>query len=99
MWKASYIHVLACKYHFGILSDSTIISMDDKSLVFMLTMVKGIDGWSIHMFMIFSSHSLDVLPVGDLVGAYMLYVLEDVLVPSQSEQLCQQLRSYLLIGA
>ncbi|CAL9198226.1 unnamed protein product, partial [Musa hybrid cultivar] len=64
--KASYLHDLARKYHGGILSDATIVAMDDKSLFSMLTMVKGIGAWSVHMFMMFCLHRPDVLPVGDL---------------------------------
>ncbi|CAN6465714.1 unnamed protein product [Victoria cruziana] len=43
----------------------------------MLTMVKGIGVWSIHMFMIFSLHRPDVLPIGDVgvhKGVQLLYM-------------------------
>ncbi|CAL9151087.1 unnamed protein product, partial [Musa hybrid cultivar] len=91
--KASYLHDLARKYHGGILSDATIVAMDDKSLFSMLTMVKGIGAWSVHMFMMFCLHRPDVLPVGDLgvrKGVQMLYGLDDVPRPSQMDQLCER---------
>ncbi|XP_018678198.2 DNA-3-methyladenine glycosylase 1 [Musa acuminata AAA Group] len=100
--KASYLHDLARKYHNGILSDAAIVAMDDKSLFTMLTMVKGIGAWSVHMFMIFSLHRPDVLPVGDLgvrKGVHMLYSLEDVPRPSQMEQLCERWRPYRSVGS
>ncbi|CAL9074659.1 unnamed protein product, partial [Musa textilis] len=100
--KASYLHDLARKYHSGILSDAAIVAMDDKSLFTMLTMVKGIGAWSVHMFMIFSLHRPDVLPVGDLgvrKGVQMLYSLEDVPRPSQMEQLCERWRPYRSVGS
>ncbi|KAG6489990.1 DNA-3-methyladenine glycosylase 1-like [Zingiber officinale] len=100
--KASYLHDLARKYHSGILSDAAIVSMDDKSLFTMLTMVKGIGAWSVHMFMIFSLHRPDVLPVGDLgvrKGVQMLYGLEEVPRPSQMEQLCEHWRPYRSVGS
>ncbi|CAL9192803.1 unnamed protein product [Musa hybrid cultivar] len=100
--KASYLHDLARKYHNGILSDAAIVAMDDKSLFTMLTMVKGIGAWSVHMFMIFSLHRPDVLPVGDLgvrKGVQMLYSLEDVPRPSQMEQLCERWRPYRSVGS
>ncbi|XP_074565312.1 DNA-3-methyladenine glycosylase 1-like [Curcuma longa] len=100
--KASYLHDLARKYHSGILSDATIVAMDDKSLSTMLTMVKGIGAWSVHMFMIFSLHRPDVLPVGDLgvrKGVQLLYGLEEVPRPSQMEQLCERWRPYRSVGS
>ncbi|KAJ0985870.1 hypothetical protein J5N97_004226 [Dioscorea zingiberensis] len=100
--KASYLHDLSRKYHTGILSDASIVSMDDKSLFSMLTMVKGIGAWSVHMFMIFSLHRPDVLPVGDLgfrKGVQMLYNLEDVPRPSQMDGFCERWRPYRSVGA
>ncbi|KAG6480680.1 DNA-3-methyladenine glycosylase 1-like [Zingiber officinale] len=100
--KASYLHDLARKYHSGILSDAAIVAMDDKSLSTMLTMVKGIGAWSVHMFMIFSLHRPDVLPVGDLgvrKGVQLLYGLEEVPRPSQMEQLCERWRPYRSVGS
>ncbi|KAJ4962588.1 hypothetical protein NE237_022527 [Protea cynaroides] len=100
--KASYLHDLASKYRKGILSDSSIIDMDDKSLFAMLTMVKGIGSWSVHMFMIFSLHRPDVLPVGDLgvrKGVQLLYDLEQLPRPSQMEQLCEKWKPYRSVGA
>ncbi|XP_008800716.2 probable DNA-3-methyladenine glycosylase 2 [Phoenix dactylifera] len=100
--KSSYLHDLARKYHDGILSDAAIVGMDDRSLFAMLTMVKGIGAWSVHMFMIFSLHRPDVLPVSDLgvrKGVQMLYGLEDIPRPSQMEQLCERWRPYRSVGA
>eukprot|EP00262_Sarcandra_glabra_P008944 TRINITY_DN2289_c0_g2_i1.p1 TRINITY_DN2289_c0_g2~~TRINITY_DN2289_c0_g2_i1.p1 ORF type:complete len:362 (+),score=41.89 TRINITY_DN2289_c0_g2_i1:146-1231(+) len=100
--KATYLHDLASKYQGGILSDSAIVTMDDKSLFSMLTMVKGIGAWSVHMFMIFSLHRPDVLPVGDLgvrKGVQLLYGLDQLPRPSQMEQLCERWRPYRSVGS
>ncbi|XP_057470039.1 alkylbase DNA glycosidase-like protein mag2 [Actinidia eriantha] len=100
--KASYLHDLARKYQNGILSDSSIVDMDDKSLFTMLTMVNGIGSWSVHMFMIFSLHRPDVLPVNDLgvrKGVQMLYRLEELPRPSQMEQLCEKWRPYRSVAS
>ncbi|PSS31336.1 DNA-3-methyladenine glycosylase [Actinidia chinensis var. chinensis] len=100
--KASYLHDLARKYQNGILSDSSIVEMDDKSLFTMLTMVNGIGSWSVHMFMVFSLHRPDVLPVNDLgvrKGVQMLYGLEDLPRPSQMEQLCEKWRPYRSVAS
>uniref|UniRef100_A0A1J3G5M0 DNA-3-methyladenine glycosylase 1 n=1 Tax=Noccaea caerulescens TaxID=107243 RepID=A0A1J3G5M0_NOCCA len=100
--KASYLHDLARKYQNGILSDSAIVNMDDKSLFTMLTMVNGIGSWSVHMFMINSLHRPDVLPINDLgvrKGVQMLYNLEDLPRPSQMEQLCVKWRPYRSVAS
>lgn len=86
----------------GFLSDESIVDMDDKSLFTMLTMVNGIGSWSVHMFMIFSLHRPDVLPVNDLgirKGVQMLYGLEELPRPSQMEQLCEKWRPYRTVAA
>ncbi|KAJ9186572.1 hypothetical protein P3X46_002129 [Hevea brasiliensis] len=100
--KASYLHDLARKYHNGILSDSAIVNMDDKSLFTMLTMVNGIGSWSVHMFMIFSLHRPDVLPINDLgvrKGVQLLYNLEELPRPSQMDQLCEKWRPYRSVAS
>ncbi|KAK1549919.1 hypothetical protein Q3G72_010364 [Acer saccharum] len=100
--KASYLHDLARKYQNGILSDTAIVNMDDKSLFTMLTMVNGIGSWSVHMFMIFSLHRPDVLPINDLgvrKGVQLLYNLEELPRPSQMDQLCEKWRPYRSVAS
>ncbi|XP_023737825.1 uncharacterized protein LOC111885821 [Lactuca sativa] len=100
--KASYLFDLANKYKTGILSDESIVKMDDRSLFTMLSMVKGIGSWSVHMFMIFSLHRPDVLPVSDLgvrKGVQLLFSLEELPRPSQMEQLCVKWQPYRSVGA
>ncbi|KAL0553479.1 hypothetical protein IC582_007374 [Cucumis melo] len=100
--KSSYLHDLARKYQNGILSDPAIVNMDDKSLFTMLTMVNGIGSWSVHMFMIFSLHRPDVLPINDLnvrKGVQLLYNLEELPRPSQMDQLCEKWRPYRSVGS
>ncbi|MFS8034176.1 putative DNA-3-methyladenine glycosylase II [Helianthus anomalus] len=100
--KSSYLFDLANKFKNGILSDESIVKMDDRSLFTMLSMVKGIGSWSVHMFMIFSLHRPDVLPVSDLgvrKGVQVLYSLNELPRPSQMEQLCAKWRPYRSVGA
>ncbi|XWS21052.1 hypothetical protein CRYUN_Cryun30bG0022200 [Craigia yunnanensis] len=100
--KASYLHDLARKYQTGILSDTSIVNMDDKSLFTMLTMVNGIGSWSVHMFMIFSLHRPDVLPINDLgvrKGVQLLYNLKELPRPSQMDQLCEKWRPYRSVAS
>ncbi|XP_062102403.1 DNA-3-methyladenine glycosylase 1 [Humulus lupulus] len=100
--KASYLHDLAEKFSNGCLSDSSILAMDDESLLTMLTMVKGIGAWTVHMFMIFSLHRPDVLPVGDLgvrKGVQRLYGLKELPRPLEMEKLCEKWKPYRTVGA
>ncbi|GAA0167698.1 DNA glycosylase [Lithospermum erythrorhizon] len=100
--KASYLFDLAKKYQTGILSDDRVVKMDDRSLFTMLSMVKGIGSWSVHMFMIFSLHRPDVLPVSDLgvrKGVQLLYGLDELPKPSQMDHLCEKWRPYRSVGA
>ncbi|OMO84402.1 hypothetical protein COLO4_22066 [Corchorus olitorius] len=100
--KASYLHDLSDKFSTGVLSDASILTMDDETLFQMLTAVKGIGPWSVHMFMIFSLHRPDVLPVGDLgvrKGVQLLYGLKELPKPAQMEQICEKWKPYRSVGS
>ncbi|XP_017969784.1 PREDICTED: DNA-3-methyladenine glycosylase 1 [Theobroma cacao] len=100
--KASYLHDLSDKFSTGVLSDTSILTMDDETLFQMLTAVKGIGPWSVHMFMIFSLHRPDVLPVGDLgvrKGVQFLYGLKELPKPLQVEQICEKWKPYRSVGS
>ncbi|XVF62040.1 hypothetical protein PTKIN_Ptkin08bG0185100 [Pterospermum kingtungense] len=100
--KASYLHDLSDKFSTGVLSDASILTMNDETLFQMLTSVKGIGPWSVHMFMIFSLHKPDVLPVGDLgvrKGVQVLYGLKELPKPLQMEQICEKWKPYRSVGS
>jgi DNA-3-methyladenine glycosylase II len=64
--KVSFIKDLAGKTANGSLKFSRVGRMSDEEIIAMLTQVKGIGVWTVHMFLIFSLGRMDVLPVGDL---------------------------------
>ena len=64
--KIRYIKDLAAKTEDGTLKLSRLARMTDEEIIEMLTSVKGIGVWTVHMFLIFSLARMDVLPVGDL---------------------------------
>ncbi|KAF5791349.1 putative DNA-3-methyladenine glycosylase II [Helianthus annuus] len=100
--KASYLYDIANKYNSGILSDESLVKMDDRLLFMTLSMIKGFGSWSVHMFMIFSLHRPDVLPVSDLgvrKGVQLLNMLDELPRPSQMEELCGKWRPYRSVGA
>ncbi|KAG6548530.1 hypothetical protein Mapa_010018 [Marchantia paleacea] len=100
--KASYLHDLAAHFLCGTLSDTSISEMDDNDLMKALTAVKGIGVWSVHMFMLFSLHKPDVLPVGDLgvrKGFQKLYQLRELPSPAEMEKLSLCWQPYRSIGS
>ncbi|OAE24300.1 hypothetical protein AXG93_1052s1230 [Marchantia polymorpha subsp. ruderalis] len=100
--KASYLHDLAAHFASGALSDAAIGEMDDGDLMKALTAVKGIGVWSVHMFMLFSLHRPDVLPVGDLgvrKGFQKLYQLAALPSPAEMERLSLSWQPYRSIGS
>ncbi|KAK6924365.1 HhH-GPD domain [Dillenia turbinata] len=100
--KVDYLKDLAEKYESGIFSDSQILSMDDHSLCTMLNMVKGIGPWSVYMFMIFSLHRPDVLPINDIgvrKGVQLLHNLSQLPRPSEMEKLCAKWKPYRSVAS
>lgn len=76
--------------------------MNDDMLLNRLTEVKGIGVWSVHMFMLFSLHRPDVLPVGDLgvrKGVQSLYGLKDLPQALEMEQICEKWKPYRSVGS
>ncbi|KAF8015472.1 hypothetical protein BT93_H1095 [Corymbia citriodora subsp. variegata] len=100
--KAGYLHDLAENYRSGALSDESILEMGDEALLSALTRVKGIGVWSVHMFMMFSLHRPDVLPVGDLgvrKGLQAMHELKELPKPLEMEELCEKWRPYRSVGS
>jgi DNA-3-methyladenine glycosylase II len=64
--KVAFMKDLAAKTQDGTLKFNRFARMSDDEVIAMLTQVKGIGVWTVHMFLIFSLGRLDVLPVGDL---------------------------------
>lgn len=100
--KAGYLHDLAKNYRSGSLSDESILEMEDEALLSALTRVKGIGVWSVHMFMMFSLHRPDVLPVGDLgvrKGVQAMHELKELPKRLEMEGLCEKWRPYRSVGS
>ncbi len=64
--KVGYLLDLATKVHDGTVDLEHLSALDDEAIVAELMKVKGIGRWTVEMFLIFSLHRPDVLPVGDL---------------------------------
>ncbi len=64
--KASYLKDLAAKFKDGTINPKLFGKMSDQEIVEHVVAVKGIGEWTAHMFLMFTLHRPDVLPVGDL---------------------------------
>ena len=64
--KVAFMKDLAAKTQDGTLKFNRFARMNDDEVIELLTQVKGIGVWTVHMFLIFSLGRLDVLPIGDL---------------------------------
>lgn len=64
--KVSYLRSLAEHVERGELELERLAELDDDTVIAELTAVKGIGEWTAHMFLMFTLHRPDVLPVGDL---------------------------------
>jgi DNA-3-methyladenine glycosylase II len=91
--KGRYVHDLAQHILDGKISFERIPEQSNDEIIAMLTDVKGIGEWTVHMFLMFCVGRLDVLPVGDLGiknGIRALYGLEDAPSPAQIGELAKQ---------
>lgn len=87
--KVSYIKDIAAKTEDGTLRFNRLSRMSDDEIIEMLTKVKGIGVWTVHMFLIFSLGRMDVLPVGDLGvrrGIQLAYGFDKLPSPEEIEK-------------
>ncbi len=84
--KAEYVRDLARRTRSGQIEFAALKSMSDEQVVEVLTQVKGVGVWTVHMFQIFALRRPDVLPTGDLgVRAAMKNVFELEALPKPDE--------------
>ena len=91
--KASYIKDIAAKTEDGTLKFNRLSKMTDEEIIEMLTTVKGIGVWTVHMFLIFSLGRMDVLPVGDLGirrGIQLAYGFDQLPNPAEIERVADE---------
>lgn len=84
--KAMYIQDLAVHILEGKINFETIDSMENDEIIAMLTDVKGIGTWTVHMFLMFCMGRTDILAVGDLgirAAIRKLYKLDHLPSPKE----------------
>jgi DNA-3-methyladenine glycosylase II len=95
--KVAYLRSLAEHVLSGELELDRLTELDDGEVIRELTAVKGIGEWTAHMFLMFTLHRPDVLPVGDLGvrnAAMRAYELDAPPPPKALEELADAWRPY-----
>ena len=64
--KAKYVYDLAERTSRKEIDFPALQDMDDQQVIEVLTQVKGVGVWTVHMFLMFSLQRPNVLPTGDL---------------------------------
>jgi DNA-3-methyladenine glycosylase II len=64
--KANYLRDLSAKFIDGTINPKKFSKMTDQEIIDHLVSVKGVGGWTAHMFLIFAINRPDILPTGDL---------------------------------
>ena len=95
--KVAYLRSLAEHVLSGELELDRLSELPDEEVTRELTAVKGIGEWTAHMFLMFTLHRPDVLPVGDLGirnAVRAAYGLDAVPKPAELETLAEPWRPY-----
>jgi DNA-3-methyladenine glycosylase II len=100
--KILYIRELARLTRDGNIQFERLPEMEDAAILEMLTRVKGVGVWTVHMFLMFALQRPNVLPVGDLgVRAAMkkAYGLPELPKPSEMERIAAVWHPYRSIAS
>jgi DNA-3-methyladenine glycosylase II len=95
--KVAYLRSLAEHVLSGELELDRLNELPDEHVIRELTAVKGIGVWTAHMFLMFTLHRPDVLPVGDLGvrnAAMRAYGLAAVPAPAALEAMAEPWRPH-----
>ena len=95
--KISYLRDLADHIEKGELELEHLDELPDEEVIEQLTAVKGIGEWSAHMFLMFTLHRPDVLPVGDQGirrAVQVQYRLRKIPDPKRLEKIARPWRPY-----
>lgn len=100
--KITYIKDLAQKVQAGLPTLEDLENLEDGEIIKLLTQIKGIGPWSVHMLLIFRMSRLNVLPVDDLglrSAIQRAYGLEALPDKKQVKQLGDRWQPYCSIAS
>ena len=102
MQKIRYIKDLAQKFDDGTIPHRRLSHMTNDEIIDILTDVHGIGVWTVQMFLIFTLHRLDVLPVDDLgirKGFRALYGMKTLPSKRTMERLARPWREHASVAS
>jgi DNA-3-methyladenine glycosylase II len=100
--KTAYIRDLARQARAGAVDFAQLDALDDAEVIRVLTRVKGIGPWTVHMFLIFALRRQDVLPVGDLgirAAIRQAYGMPALPAPAEMERLAEPWRPWRTVAS
>ena len=100
--KTEYIRDLARRARDGELAFEQLRALPDEEVIQILTRVKGIGVWTVHMFLIFALRRTDVLPTGDLgirAAIRKAYNLAELPKPAEIEALAECWKPYCTVAS
>lgn len=95
--KIKYVRSLCETVNAGILPIEKLPDMSDEDAIAAITAVKGLGGWSAHMYLMFSLGRPDIWPVGDLavrVGAGRIIGLNERPTEKEAQEIGERWRPY-----
>ncbi|MEN6606361.1 MAG: DNA-3-methyladenine glycosylase [Bryobacteraceae bacterium] len=100
--KIEYLRGLAQSSQSGEVNFRALQRMDDAEVLKVLTGIKGIGVWTVHMFLIFALRRPDVMPIGDLgirAAVRKAYGMEAVPTPVEVGELAESWRPYRTLAS
>ena len=100
--KTAYIRDLARQTRDGAIRFEGLSELPDEQVIALLTQVKGIGVWTVHMFLIFALRRLDVLPIGDLgirSAIRRAYGLAELPAPGEMQAMAERWRPYCTVAS
>jgi DNA-3-methyladenine glycosylase II len=100
--KISYIRDIAGHAQSGQIEFEDLRRLPDDEVIRILTSLKGVGVWTVHMFLIFALRRKDVLPSGDLgirAAVRKAYGLAQTPTPSEVEEIGARWRPYRTLAS
>jgi DNA-3-methyladenine glycosylase II len=100
--KIEYIRDVARRIVRGKLNLAALSAAPDEEVLEVLTEIKGIGPWTVHMFLIFALRRLNVMPSGDLgirAAVRKVYGLEALPSPAEVDELARKWHPYCTVAS
>ncbi|MEK7407863.1 MAG: DNA-3-methyladenine glycosylase 2 family protein [Acidobacteriota bacterium] len=100
--KVAYIRDVAARTLAGEIDFAALRRLPDKQVMRLLTAIKGVGVWTVHMFLIFALRRLDVMPSGDLgirAAVRKAYGYAETPTPAEVDRRAEKWRPYCSVAS